>query len=155
MVKQHKQHKRRPRRSPSRRRAAPPTDDPEDLIVGYVARIGFTVICWRNSCILAGSREKMLRGLARDPHRDLRRIVIEPARLNHVLRCLRVGGIYSFDEEAYTRLRPHAIACGMHLQRVTFTSEDQLILIQWQPLPPGPVQVVPDWYDGPWPTNAP
>ena len=99
--------------------------DKETKVLGYVAVKSGTpdALCDGDSCIVAGSERKMndyIRTFAHNPHGKYQ---ITKARYGHVLMAMKLGGVYSFDEESYARFRPLAREDGMEL--VDFTPEKQ------------------------------
>ena len=111
-------------------------------VLGYVAiqRGSAEVLCDGDSCIIAGSEKLMklyLNVFASRPESDYR---ISKARYGHVLKVIRLGGVYSFDRESFARFCPLAREDGF--DTVDFTPEDRskpdgpalpLMRVQWIP----------------------
>lgn len=114
--------------------------DRDMKVLGYVALKPGTpnVVCDGDYCIVAGSEKKMneyIKAFSNDPNTNYQ---ISKARYGHVLRAMRLGGVYSFDEESYTRFCPLACEDGMEL--VDFTPKNHkrpdgpsisLMRVQW------------------------
>ncbi len=99
--------------------------DKDTKVLGYVARKPGTLntLCDGDSCIVAGSENKMkeyIRTVSRNPDGNYE---ITKARYGHVLMAMKLGGAYSFDNESYERFRPLAIQDGM--ETVDFTPKKQ------------------------------
>ena len=91
--------------------------------IGYLAQASrFTVLCDGDACIIAGSEAKLKDYLAiRDPARA-GWYAIKKARFDDLLRVLRMGGAYAFDEEAYNRFYPQAQRAGLQVGPEDFST---------------------------------
>ncbi len=87
---------------------------PPQGLIGYLAQTSrFTVLCDGDACIIAGSEAKLKDYLAVSDSSGAGRYEIRKARFDDVLKGLRLGGAYAFDEEAYNRFYPHARRAGL------------------------------------------
>ena len=91
--------------------------DRDTKVLGYVALKPGTpdVVCDGDSCIVAGSEKKMneyIKGFSNNPDTNYQ---ISKARYGHVLKGIKLGGAYSFDEESYSRFCLLAREDGMEL----------------------------------------
>jgi hypothetical protein len=109
-------------------------------VLGYVAVKPGTinVLCDGDACIVAGSEKKMneyIKTLSVDRNAKYQ---ISKARYGHVLKAMKLGGVYSFDQESYSRFYP--LACEDGIELVDFTPDNQerpngtaisLMRVQW------------------------
>ncbi|MEW6171964.1 MAG: hypothetical protein AB1510_02705 [Bacillota bacterium] len=109
-------------------------------VLGYVAVQPGTinVLCYGDSCIVAGSEKQMREYIAAfsvNPNAEYR---ISKARYGHVLQAMKLGGVYSFDRESFSRFCPLAREDGIEV--VDFTPDNQcmpdgpaisLMRVQW------------------------
>ena len=93
-------------------------------VIGYLAYITKTeLICEGDSCIIAGSREKMKSYIRLKNPQMLGTATITKARFGDIKRSLKLGAAYSFDEEAYNRFYPLAGKAGINAGPEDFTGE--------------------------------
>jgi hypothetical protein len=115
--------------------------DRDAKVLGYVAvKLGAPdVLCVSDSCVVAGSESKMKEHILTLSHNAHGKYQITKARYGHVLKVMKLGGVYSFDEESYARFHPLAREDGMEV--VDFTPEHEkkpagpaipLIRVQWR-----------------------
>jgi hypothetical protein len=105
-------------------------------VIGYFAYLdGGNVICDGDSCIIAGSEEKMKKYiLIQGPNADIHKITIKKTRFGEIKQGMDLGAAYSFDEEAYSRFYPIAQKHGIKIGPEDFTqnSEKGLHLVRIQ-----------------------
>lgn len=110
-------------------------------VLGYIAvQPGTTnVLCDGDSCIVAGSETLMEEYIAAFSGSRRAGHCTSKARYGHVIQAMKLGGIYSFDRESFTRFQPLARKDGMEL--IDFTPEDRskpegpaisLMRVQWK-----------------------
>ena len=93
-------------------------------VIGYLAYISKAeLICEGNSCIIAGSRNKMKSYIKQRNPELSGKVTISKARFGDIKRGLEYGAAYSFDEEAYGRLYPLAVKAGIDVGPEDFTDE--------------------------------
>ena len=82
-------------------------------LIGYLAAFSrYELLCDGDACVIAGSEAKLKDYLAvNHPARPMR-YEIKKVRFEELLRGLRAGGAYAFDEEAYNRFYPQAQRAG-------------------------------------------
>jgi len=95
--------------------------DRDMKVLGYVAqRQGKPeMVCEGDSCVVAGSGRKMneyIKAFSNSPSTGYQ---VSKARYGDVMKGLKLGGAYSFDEESYARFYTLAREDGMKL--VDFT----------------------------------
>jgi hypothetical protein len=86
-------------------------------VLGYIAVQPGTinVLCDGDSCIVAGSEQKMrecIEAFSVDRHASHR---ISKARYGHVLRAMKLGAAYSFDQQSFSRFCPLARKDGIEV----------------------------------------
>ena len=99
--------------------------DKDSKVVGFVTSIPGTInmFCDGDSCIVAGSEKRMQDYLAAVSSDLKAKYRITKARYGHVVQAMKLGGAYSFDQEAFSRLAPLAQQDGIDL--VDFTPDAQ------------------------------
>ena len=113
----------------------------DSKVIGFVAQKSGTVnlICDGDSAIVAGSEKKM-----RDYVENMEKRLTKPgyeikkARYGHILKCLKLGASYSFDEESYSRFYPLAkdenkkvIEFGKDSNEATHKAGTHLLRVKW------------------------
>ena len=101
--------------------------DKDTKVLGYVAVKPGTinVLCDGDSCIVAGSEKKMneyIKTLSVDRNAKYQ---ISKARYGHVLKAMKLGGVYSFDQESYSRFYPLACDMGILSPFIPFVDQPQ------------------------------
>ena len=99
--------------------------DRDSKVLGVVAFIPGTInmLCDGDSCIVAGSEKQMQDYIAAMSFGPKAKYRITKARYGQVVQAIRLGGAYSFDREAFSRLAPLAQQDGIDL--VDFTPDAQ------------------------------
>jgi hypothetical protein len=93
-------------------------------VIGYLAYITkIQIICERDSCVIAGSREKMKSYLKAINPRALNEVTISKARFGDIKKAMELGAAYNFDEESYNRFYPLAKKHGINVGRQDFSGE--------------------------------
>ena len=96
----------------------------EGKVIGYLAYVTkLQLICEGDSCIIAGSREKMESYIKQFSAHQNKRVTITKARFGDIKRALQLGASYSFDEDAYSRFHPLAVKAGITAGSEEFTAE--------------------------------
>jgi hypothetical protein len=96
---------------------------PPHSLIGYLAQTSrFTVLCDGDACIIAGSEAKLKDYLAATGAGQPQPYEIKKARFEDLLRVLRLGGAYAFDEEAYNRFYPQAQRAGLKVGPEDFST---------------------------------
>ena len=91
-------------------------------VIGYFAYASpQAVVCSGNACVIAGSEAAMLQFIAGQPDGDGKRHTIRKTRFGEIMRGLRLGGAYAFDEESYGRFLPLGRAEGLALSDAKFS----------------------------------
>jgi len=83
-------------------------------LIGYLAAFSrYELLCDGDACIIAGSEAKLKDYLAVHNTVLPKRCEIKKVRFEELLRGLRAGGAYAFDEDAYKRFYPQAQRAGL------------------------------------------
>lgn len=93
-------------------------------IIGYfaVTKRG-DVVCDGPACIIAGSYKTLKDYLDRSKVKPPGKVKILKTRFGEIVSGMRMGGAYSFDEEAYGRFLTLAREEGMGFEDVDFTPD--------------------------------
>jgi hypothetical protein len=93
-------------------------------VIGYLASVtDLDLICEGDSCIIAGTHEKMRSYIMqRNPHL-INKVTIRKARFGNIRKAMQLGAAYSFDEESYKRFYPLARKKGINVGPEDFTGE--------------------------------
>lgn len=113
----------------------------ESKVIGYIAQRTGTVnlVCEGDSAVVAGS-EKIMREYIKSMESETAHssYEIKKARYGHILKCLKLGASYSFDEESYNRFYPLAkdenkkvVAFGKDANEVTHKTGLHLMRTKW------------------------
>ena len=93
-------------------------------IIGYFAATKHgDVVCDGPACIIAGSYKTMKDYLARSKVKPPGKVKILKTRFGEIVSGMRVGGAYSFDEEAYGKFLNLAREEGMRFEDVDSTPD--------------------------------
>lgn len=113
----------------------------DSKVIGFIAQQSGTInlICDGDSAIVAGSEKKMQDYIENiEKHSSKTRYEIKKARYGHILKCLKLGASYSFDEESYDRFYPLAkdenkkmIEFGKDANEVTYKGGTHLMRVKW------------------------
>ena len=78
-------------------------------VIGYIAYVTkLKLICEGDSCIVAGSRTKMISYLDIARPGYSKKVTITKAMFGDIRKAIELGAAYSFDREAYARFQPLA-----------------------------------------------
>ncbi len=110
-------------------------------VIGYFAyHPGGEVICDGDSCIIAGSEEKMksyIEDFGKNT-KNTKKPTIKKTRFGEIKRGMELGGAYSFDEESYSRFHPPARKAGINAGPEDFSEQRpgrvHLVRVQKMPL---------------------
>jgi hypothetical protein len=105
-------------------------------VIGYFAYTPQrTAICDGDSCVIAGSRRAMERYIRELAGSSPATLTIKKTRFGEIMRGLRLGGPYSFDERAYARFLPLAQEEGIKLrEQIPDSKKDglHLVRVEWR-----------------------
>ena len=92
-------------------------------VIGYFAyEPGGKVVCDGDSCVIAGSDEKMKSYIA-EFGKSAKTVTIKKTRFGEIKRGMELGGAYSFDEESYSRFHPLARKAGINAGPEDFSEQ--------------------------------
>jgi hypothetical protein len=96
---------------------------PPHSLIGYLAAFSrYELLCDGDACIIVGSEAKLKDYLAAISADLPKPYEIKKARFEDLLRVLRLGGAYAFDEEAYNRFYPQAQRAGLKVGPEDFST---------------------------------
>ncbi len=85
-------------------------------VIGYFAFVSSSeVFCDGDACIIAGSNIDLKRYLSALPADEGNKYTLKKTRFSEVMRGIRLGAAYAFDETAYDRFYPLANGEGLNL----------------------------------------
>ncbi len=88
----------------------------ETKVVGYFAYASsIEVFCDGDACVIPGSDADLNRYLSALPVDDRSKFTLKKTRFSEVIRGMRLGAAYAFDETAYNRFYPLANREGLDL----------------------------------------
>jgi hypothetical protein len=94
----------------------------ETKVVGYFAYASSSeVFCDGGACIIAGSDADLRRYLSALAVDDRSKYTLKKTRFSEVIRGIRLGAAYAFDETAYNRFYPIADKEGLNLGPENFS----------------------------------
>jgi hypothetical protein len=76
-----------------------------------------------NACVITGSDTAMKNFLAEIDPKGLKNHTIKKTRFGEILKGLKLGAAYGFDEESYERFYPLAIKEGLHVLKADFSEK--------------------------------
>ena len=87
----------------------------DDTVIGFFAyRSRLEVICVNeDACLVAGSKLAMKAYVVELDPANVGRTTIRKTRFGEIVRGLRLGAAYAFDEPAYSRFYPLAREAGL------------------------------------------
>ena len=93
-------------------------------VIGWLAYITrLQLICDGDSCLIAGSKEKLLSYIRQRNPDVLDKVSVAKARFGEIKRGLDYGAACSFDEKAYNRFYPLARQAGINVGPEDFSGE--------------------------------
>lgn len=96
----------------------------DSKVIGYFSYSSPTeIVCTGNACVIAGSNKSMRSYLDEiDPIGQKER-TIKKTRFGEILRGLKLGAAYAFDEESYGRFYPLALQEGLPVEEADFEKQ--------------------------------
>ena len=117
------------RKKPKRRRRPSPQNrdaDDANLVVGFFASDGTTVMCDGDACVISGSSQDMQRIVERLAPTRRRAMTVRKTTFGEIWQGLQMGAAYAFDEQAYEAFRPLANRAGWPLAEEDFSDPGPL-----------------------------
>ena len=105
-------------------------------VIGYLAQRSRTELyCDGSALVITGSETTLKKMLSIAGVKDPHLYTIRKARFGDILRAMRLGAAYSFDEEAYHRFAPLAEEQGIRGPNADFspTHPDEIKLVTFAP----------------------
>jgi hypothetical protein len=78
-------------------------------------------VCDGDACVIAGSEARMKRYVEAIVSGSFKETRIKKTRFGEILKGLKLGGAYAFDEEAYNRFHPLAKKAGLPITPQDFS----------------------------------
>jgi hypothetical protein len=78
-------------------------------------------VCDGDACVIAGSEARMKRYVEAIASGSFKETRIKKTRFGEILKGLKLGGAYAFDEEAYKRFHPLAEKAGLPMTPQDFS----------------------------------
>ena len=97
---------------------------PDDYtrVIGYYAFFPpMDVFCDGDACVIAGSKEALLRYIGTDT--SSLKSTIRKTRFGEIMEGIGMGGAYAFDEQSYNRFYPLAAKAGLSVGPEDFSGE--------------------------------
>ena len=107
-------------------------------VIGYLAQRSQTELyCDGTALVITGSEATLKKMLSIAGVKEPHLYTIRKARFGDIIRAMRLGAAYSFDEEAYGRFAPLAEEHGISRQASDFTpsAPGEIRLITFAPQP--------------------
>jgi hypothetical protein len=97
----------------------------DSKVIGFIAsETKIKVICTDiDACLIAGSEKNMLRYLNELEIEDPSILTIRKVRFGDIVRGMKSGGQYAFDEESYERFFPLGKSIGLQLEKADFNEK--------------------------------
>ena len=95
-------------------------------VVGYFAYASpQAVVCSGSACVISGTEEAMRRYVIEMHPRGAGGYTVRKTRFVEIMRGMRLGAAYAFDEESYSRFLPLGRAEGLALADADFSKHDK------------------------------
>jgi len=96
--------------------------DIDTKIIGYFAfRTPAEVICDGDACVVSGSEESMRDYLESISPEASKEMTIKKTRFGEIIKGMKMGAPYAFDEQSYNRFYPLANKTGFSLKEEDFS----------------------------------
>jgi len=93
----------------------------DSKVIGYFSYSSPTeIVCTGNACVIAGSNKSMRSYLDEIDPTGQKERTIKKTRFGEILRGLKLGAAYAFDEESYGRFYPLARQEGLPVEEADF-----------------------------------
>lgn len=98
----------------------------DSRVIGYFAYgLPQAVVCSGKACVIAGSEDAMRRFIVEMHPEGAGGHTVRKTRFGEILKGLRLGGAYAFDEESYGRFLPLGQAEGLALADADFSRHEK------------------------------
>ena len=97
----------------------------DSKVIGYFAFSSPTaVICEGDACVISGSEKRMRNYIASAKVESSKRKTIKKTRFGEIIKGMKMGAPYAFDEESYNRFYPLANKIGLDLKEEDFSETE-------------------------------
>jgi hypothetical protein len=98
------------------------SNDIDSKVIGYFAFSSPTeVICDGDACVISGSEKEMLNYLKSISPEATKKTTIKKTRFGEIIKGMKMGAPYAFDEHSYNRFYPLANKTGFNLKEEDFS----------------------------------
>ncbi len=97
-------------------------------VIGYFAAASTNVFCDGAACVIAGTEDAMRRYIQQEGEAPAP-YTIRKTRFRDIIKGIRLGAEYAFDEIAYNRFYPLARKRGLDLGPETFSAPDEWVRV--------------------------
>jgi hypothetical protein len=99
--------------------------DIDSKVIGYFAFSSpMAVICEGDACIISGSEKRMRDYIAQAMPDSSQSNTIKKTRFGEIIKGMKMGAPYAFDEESYSRFYPLANKIGFNLKEENFSETE-------------------------------
>ncbi len=96
--------------------------DIDSKVIGYFAfNSPSEVICDGDACVISGSEQSMRGYIKSTSSKSSSTITIKKTRFGDIVKGMKMGAPYAFDEQSYNRFYPLANKIGYSLKKEDFT----------------------------------
>jgi len=99
------------------------TTDINSKVIGYFAfNSPSEVICDGDACVISGSEQSMkdyIKSISSNPSN---KVTIKKTRFSDIIKGMKMGAPYAFDEQSYNRFYPLANKFGYNLKEEDFSA---------------------------------
>ena len=100
--------------------------DIDSKVIGYFAFSSPTeVICDGDACVIAGSEQDMRNYIKSASPESSKKTTIKKTRFGEIIKGMKLGAPYAFDEQSYNRFYPLANRIGFSLKEEDFSKETE------------------------------
>ncbi len=98
--------------------------DIDSKVIGYFAfRSPTTVICDGDACVISGSEQDMKNYIKSVFPESSKKITIKKTRFGEIVKGMKMGAPYAFDEQSYNRFYLLANKIGFDLKEEDFSDK--------------------------------
>jgi len=100
--------------------------DIDSKVIGYFAFSSPTeVICDGDACVISGSEQGMRSYIKSVSLETSRKTTIKKTRFGEIVKGIKMGASYAFDEQSYNRFYPLANKIGFNLKKENFSDKTE------------------------------
>jgi len=100
--------------------------DIDSKVIGYFAFSSPTqVICDGDACVISGSEQDMRNYINSISPKSSRKTTIRKTRFGEIIKGMKMGAPYAFDEQSYNRFYPLANRIDFHLKEEDFSDKTE------------------------------